>query len=592
MSEGAPYRTVAEAIARVGRDWPASGYTFQDLDGTETTYGFADVEKLTAVRAAALQALGLRKGDRLGLVIIEPEQFVLTFLAAIRVGVIPVPMYPPLSFGNLDAYVDRTARILESAGATVLVTSARLSNVLWSLVDRVETLRRVASAETLGDGAGTPEYPEVDPADLCFLQYTSGSTAEPKGVMVTHASLVANSNGIIREALRLSPTRGDKGVSWLPLYHDMGLIGFVIAPMMFGVGSVFIPTMRFIKRPSVWLDTVHRHRGTASFAPNFAFALAVRRIRESDLAEWDLSCLRVVGCGAEPIQAETMRKFTELFSTRCGMPTNAITPAYGMAEATLAISLKREGEMFSTLSIDAETFSETGRVEPPREGRLVAEHVACGAAFAGHEVAILDEQGNPIPDGIEGEICHRGPSVTPGYYANPAATALSWRGGWLRTGDLGFVVDGQIYVTGRIKDLIIVNGRNVHPQAVEWAVSEVDGVRRGNVVAFSVPGDLGEELVVLLETKEQDHDRLAADVRSAVQREHGLATHEVVCVKPGTVPKTSSGKLQRRKTRELYLAGQLGHPSTRPGRGSSDSLTLARLVAQSVWSRAKAALRG
>jgi len=592
MSEGAPYRTVAEAIARVGQDWPASGYTFQDLEGNETTYSFADVEKLTARRAAALQALGLQKGDRVGLVIIEPEPFVLTFLAAIRIGVVPVPMYPPLSFGNLDAYVDRTARILESAGAKLLVTSARLSNVLWSLVDHVGSLRRVAAAETLGESDAAPEYPEIDPADLCFLQYTSGSTADPKGVMVTHASLVANSNAIIREGLHLSPLRGDKGVSWLPLYHDMGLIGFVIAPMMFGVGSVFIPTMRFIKRPSVWLDTIHRHRGTASFAPNFAFALAVRRIRESDLAEWDLSCLRVLGCGAEPIQAETMRKFTDLFSTRCGMPTNAITPAYGMAEATLAISLKREGETFSTLSIDAETFSETGRVEAPREGRLVAEHVACGAAFEGHEVAILDEQGNPMPDGIEGEICHRGPSVTPGYYANPAATALSWRNGWLRTGDLGFVVDGQIYVTGRIKDLIIVNGRNVHPQAVEWAVSEVDGVRRGNVVAFSVPGEMGEELVVLLETKEQDHARLAADVRSAVQREHGLATHEVVCVKPGMVPKTSSGKLQRRKTRELYLAGQLGHPSTRPGRGSSDSLTLARLVAQSVWSRAKAALRG
>jgi fatty-acyl-CoA synthase len=593
MTTPAPYQTVAEAIARVGHDWPASGYTFQDLEGRETTYGFAEVEMLTAKRAAALQALGLKKGDRVGLVIIEPEPFVLTFLAAIRIGVVPVPLYPPLSFGNVDAYVERTERILSSAGARVLVTSQRLAKVLWSLVDRVDSLERVAPAEGLGDRTEAgPVYPTITPEDLCFLQYTSGSTADPKGVMVTHASLVANARAIIVEGLELDPRRGDKGVSWLPLYHDMGLIGFVIAPMMYGVGSVFIPTMRFIKRPSVWLDTIHRHRGTASFAPNFAFALAVRRVRESDLAEWDLSCLRVLGCGAEPIQAETMRKFTDLFAEKCNLPRSAVTPAYGMAEATLAISLKRAGDLFSTVSIDAETFSESGRIEAPREGRPAAEHVACGKAFSGHEVAVLDEHGNRMADGVEGELCHRGPSVTSGYFGNPAATAQTWRDGWLRTGDLGFVVDGEIYVTGRIKDLIIVNGRNVHPQSVEWAVAEVDGVRRGNVVAFSIPGELGEELVVLLETKEQDHDRLAADVRTAVQREHGLATREVVCVKPGVVPKTSSGKLQRRKTREMYLAGVLGHETVRPGLATSTSLAVARLVAQSAWSRAKAALRG
>jgi fatty-acyl-CoA synthase len=357
------------------------------------------------------------------------------------------------------------------------------------------------------------------------------------------------------------------------------------------VPVVFIPTMRFIKRPSVWLDTLHRHRGTASFAPNFAYALAARRVKESDLAQWDLSCVKVLGCGAEPIQPETMRQFVELFSTKCKLPANAIMPAYGMAEATLAITLKRAPDTMVTLHVDAELFSEKGKVEAPREGMPVVEHVACGFPFEGHEVAILDDHGQKLADGFEGEICHRGPSVTPGYFNNPDATAQSWRHGWLRTGDLGFLHEGQVYVTGRIKDLIIVNGRNVHPQAVEWAVAEVDGVRRGNVVAFSVPGDIGEELVVVLETKAEDKEPLIEEVKRAVQRELSLSTREVVCVKPGTLPKTSSGKLQRRKTRDQYLKGELGG-DVRSFGANGDRVTLAKHVASSLWTRAKAALRG
>jgi fatty-acyl-CoA synthase len=586
------FRTIAEAVAEVGKLFPQNGYVFQNLEGVETAYTYIEVERETAKRAAALQAFGLGKGDRVGLIVIEPEDFVLTFLAAVRSGMVPIPLYPPMSFGNLDAYADRTARVLENAGARVLCASARLQNVLWGLCDKVSTLERLVVVETLRDATGEPVLPEVRPEDLAFLQYTSGSTADPKGVMVTHGSLMANSKGIILEGLQLDPDKGDKGVSWLPLYHDMGLIGFVIAPMVYGVPSVFIPTMRFIKRPSVWMDTIHRHRGTASFAPNFAYALATRRIKESDLNNWDLSCLKVLGCGAEPIQPETMRAFTELFSTRCKLRTTAIMPAYGMAEATLAITLKPAPELFQTIVVDAETFSDTGRVVPPVEGKLYAEHVSCGIPFEGHEVAVLDERDNRLGDGIEGELCHRGPSVTLGYYGNPEATAQSFRNGWLRTGDLGFCKDGQVYVTGRIKDLIIVNGRNVHPQAVEWVVADVEGVRRGNVVAFSVPGALGEELVVVVETKTQEPQKLVDEVRMLVQRELSLSTREVVCLTPGSLPKTSSGKLQRRKTRDQFMKGELGGDGPRTFGASSDRLTLARHVARSMWTRAKAALRG
>ena len=587
------FRTVAQAIAEVGQRFPEHDFVFQDLKGEETSYTFVDVEAHTARRAAALQSLGLEKGDRVGLIVIEPEDFVLTFLACLRVGVVPVPLYPPLSFGNLDAYAERTAKVLDSSGAKLLIASGKLQNVLWGLVDKVPSLQKLLPVEKLREAQGTPSYPTIEPEDLAFLQYTSGSTADPKGVMVTHASLVANSKGIIHEGLRLDPTKGDKGVSWLPLYHDMGLIGFVIAPICHGVPVVFIPTLRFIKRPSVWLDTVHRHRATASFAPNFAYALATRRVKDSDLEKWDLSCLRVLGCGAEPIQAETMRAFTKKFHDACGLPTTAIMPAYGMAEATLAITLKPAPEEMVTLTIDAEHFSETGEVIEPAEGKATHEHVACGVPFEGHEVAILDADGNRLGELQEGELCHRGPSVTPGYFQNPEATAAAYKDGWLHTGDLGFIKDGQVFVTGRIKDLIIVNGRNVHPQAVEWAAAEVEGIRRGNVVAFSVPGATGEELVVVCETKldEEEYGRLDEEVRRAVQRELSLSAAAVVFLRPGSLPKTSSGKLQRRKTRDEYMRGTLGTAGSRAFGSTGSKRTLAKHVVSSFWSRAKATLR-
>jgi len=563
------FDTIAQAVAEVGNRYPELGFTFQDAKGNETTYLFPEMEVETARRAAALQALGLKKGDRVGLIVIEPEDFVLTFLAAIRVGVVPVPLYPPMSFGNLQAYVDRTARILTNAGAHVLVTSGLLLDLLSALTQFVEPLEHVVNANTLADGVEpTPAYPAVTPDDLAFLQYTSGSTSDPKGVMVSHGSLVANAHGIMVHGAKLDPTKGDKGVSWLPLYHDMGLIGFVIAPVYQGIPIVFIPTMRFIKQPNVWMETIHRHRGTASFAPNFAYALAARRAKPSDIERWDLSCVKLLGCGAEPIQPKTMREFQATFSA-AGLRDNAILPAYGMAEATLAMTFKPVDDTLRTVTISAPKLAESGHVElvdasSAAEGEVV-EHVSCGVTFPDHEIAVLDDDMRPLPEGTEGELCFRGPSVTRGYFGNPEATARAFRDGWIRTGDLGFILNRETYVTGRIKDLIIVNGRNVHPQAVEWAVAEVPQVRKGNVIAFSVPGASGEELVVTLETRSPDHDAIAAAARSEVQKELSLRISDLQCLPPGTLPKTSSGKLQRRKAREMYMQGKLGQDTRATG---------------------------
>jgi fatty-acyl-CoA synthase len=586
------FSTLAEAVARIGEQYPELGYTFQDLKGNEAFFTFPQIAEETARRAGALSALGLGRGDRAGLIIVEPEDFVLTFLAMFRMGIVPVPLYPPLSLGNLDAYADRTAKVLDSAGAKLLVASASLQNILWSQVDRVPSLKKLVPAEDLRRGTPLVTFPTIGPDDLAFLQYTSGSTSDPKGVMVTHRSLVANCEGIIEHGLQLDPTRGDKGVSWLPLYHDMGLIGFVIAPILYGIPVVFIPTLSFIKRPTVWLDAIHKHRGTASFAPNFAYALVARKATAEQLARWDLSCVKAFGCGAEPIHPETMREFSQIFGQHCKLSPNALLPAYGMAEATLAITLKPVTDGMVTRTVDAGQFQEEGRVQAPRPGEPAEEHVACGVPFPGHEVAIFGEDGTRLPEGYQGEIAVRGPSVTPGYFLNDEATARSFRDGWLFTGDLGYLMDGQVYVTGRLKDLIILNGRNVHPQAVEWAAASVDGVRKGNVVAFSRPGAHSEELVVALETRESDHAGLSAAVKQAVQRELSLSVAEVVCLTPGTLPKTSSGKLQRAKTRQQYLRGGVGVEGVRTAGATADKITLARHMAASVWSRAKAALRG
>ncbi|MBN2799864.1 MAG: fatty acyl-AMP ligase [Deltaproteobacteria bacterium] len=584
-----PFNTVAEALAGTATHNPDRTLTFQDMKGVETVYTFAEVEAATARRAAFLQQLGLGKGDRVGLIIIEPEDFALNFYACLRIGVLPVPLYPPLSMGNLDAYTERTGRILENAETRVLVVSSKLQNILWSLRDSVGCLERIVKVEELQQATGTPTYPDIQPDDLAFLQYTSGSTSDPKGVMVSHANLIANIQGS-STVMGLQSGR-DVAVSWLPLYHDMGLIGFVITSVVWGIDAVFIPTVRFLFKPTVWMEAMHRHKGTATFAPNFAYALITRRARPQDLEQWDLSHVRLFGCGAEPIHPETMAEFTDKFHTHCGMPEEAIMPAYGMAEATLAITLVPTDRMWATRAVEASAFEADGTATTPEQGATVLEHVSCGFPHAGHEVAVFHaETGEQLPEGREGELCLRGPSVAHGYFKNPEATSAAFRNGWLHTGDLGYMNQGEVYVTGRMKDLIILNGRNLHPQSIEWVAAEVEGVRKGNVVAFSRRGAHSEELVIALETRSEDHAGLSARVKEQVQAQLQAPVAEVVCLEPGTLPKTSSGKLQRRKTQQLYTKGTLGKEGSRTPGSSASRVTLAKHVAKSVWSRAKNAV--
>jgi fatty-acyl-CoA synthase len=543
-------------------------------------------------RAGHLRALGLSKGDRVALVLPDGQDFIPAFLGALWAGVIPVPLYPPISLGKLDAFMDALVNILNVAEPKVLVTTARVGRVLWSAVGRVPSLQKVVLAEELAAAPPIDAPPYPDDSDVAFLQFTSGSTAAPKGVIVTHGNLKANTHAIGRVGLQIDHTK-DVAVSWLPLYHDMGLIGCVLVPVVCGLTMVLIPTLSFIKNATVWLDTISRHGASLTFAPNFAYALTVKRARPEQIARWDLSRMRAFGCGAEPINGEVLRSFNRAFAP-AGLKPTALLPSYGMAEATLAMAFTGLTEEIKSDRIDPDRYHKDKRAAPAANG-TAQEIVCCGRSFPGHELSIQDETGRILPDRAVGEICFRGPSVTAGYWNNPEATraaGLHQPGGWLRTGDLGYMVDGEIYISGRLKDMLIVNGRNYYPQTIEWAVEQIVGVRRGSAVAFSRPGKASEEVVVAVETRDRDADKLRSAIIAKVSEDVQLAVADVALLPPGSIPKTSSGKLQRRKTRDLYLTGALGRDGARALGAMGNRLLAAKHLAYSLVGRARHEARG
>jgi fatty-acyl-CoA synthase len=387
------------------------GITFVRSDGSERALSYEDVWKEARRRAHFLADQGIEKGDRVVLTVPEPDDFVLTFFGALTAGAVPVPLYPPQTLARLDAYVSNLSRIVDVAGAKVLVTGNR---PLWpegGPPDDAQSLRALTTlrAEQMADAPVSATDPGValTADDLAFLQFTSGSTSSPKGVMVTHGNLAANSHAIMFDGLRSDPSR-DRGVSWLPLYHDMGLIGFVIAPIFAQVPVVLLPTTSFVRRPSSWLDAVHRYRGTITFAPNFAYALAVQGISQRQMEGWDLSCVRALGCGAEPIDPETVRGFMEKFAT-VGLKPTAILPSYGLAEATLAVTFSSLDEPLETDAVEPQALLE-GSAARATNGHSV-ELVSCGRPFPSHRVEVVDEHGTALDERQIGEIVVEGPSV-------------------------------------------------------------------------------------------------------------------------------------------------------------------------------------
>jgi fatty-acyl-CoA synthase len=555
-------------------------FTFVREDGTEQLWPLARLRLRAREVAAALCERGLAPGERVALILPEPEEFVPAFLGVMRAGGVPVPLYPPSAPGSLDGYLEAARHVVSAASAAYLVTGGASLSMLAPLA-AAASLREVLSYSMLEGDAERAPAPPVDVDGTAFLQFTSGSTARPKGVVLTYRNIAANCHAIMVDALRVRP--GDRGVSWLPLFHDMGLIGFVLAPILHRQSVSLLPPRAFVRNPLVWLKTISRHRGTVTFAPNFAYGLVTKRVRDGDLSELDLSSLRIAGCGAEPIQAETLSAFARRFAV-CGFRADAFRPSYGLAESTLAVSI---GHGISVDRVDREALAR-GWAEPSQ--RLDAlELVGCGRAFPGHALRVVDPAtGAPLPPRSVGEVVVRGPSVMQRYVGDATATDEARIGGWLRTGDLGYVADGQLVVCGRRKDLIVVAGRKYVPQDIEWAASAVQGVRAGGVVAFGLPAEGGERepIVVLVEARRGAPAALVGpEVQRAVHRALALAVDRVVLLEPGALPKTSSGKLQRARARALYLAGAFDAPRPCRDVGAEPSGAPARELAGAPQSR-------
>ncbi len=558
-------RTVAQAIEDAAAS-TKNGYRFvEEHSDAEPFFSHGAIERASARWGGAMQALGLKKGDRVALILPDNADFIFAFLGAVRAGVVPVPIYPPTGLGKLAGYLENTLHIVERSGAKVLITSNEIKLVLGTIAEKAPALQKVVAVEPLRSSKEELKPVKIDLDDICFLQFTSGSTSRPKGVTLTHRNLAANVHSIMDLGLGIRDGV-DSGVSWLPLYHDMGLIGFVIAPIYHRNTITFLPPLLFLKRPARWLDAISRHRGTISFGPNFAYALCVKRIKEPEMAGLDLSSWRVAGCGAEPIRAENLKAFADKFSA-VGFSEKAFVCCYGMAESTLAISFSKLGTGVSVDVVEGEKLWSDHRAEPVSEGaERAAPIVQCGGAFPEHDIQVFaadDEDGKaPLGDRQVGELRLRGPSIMQGYWNEPDLTNKAFAGGWLKTGDLGYLAGGMVHICGRSKEVIIVNGRNYYPQDLEWEAGNVTGVRRGNVIAFGTMKPHGdrERVVVVFETQVTGetalHD-LKGEVRKAVQQGIGLTADDVVAVKVGVLPKTSSGKLQRSKTRELYETGEL-----------------------------------
>ncbi len=562
------------------------GFTFVEPGSEDRFVSFGALREEAARRAALLQGAGLGRGERLAMILPDGPDFVPWFAAALWAGLVPMPLSPPLAIGRLDAYLEDLEAILACGQPAGLIAGGRIYSLVAPVVSRVRSVRRLIEGdEAMRDASAlSPVEPaQVGPDDLALLQFTSGSTAAPKGVMVTHAALVANAGGMARHGLGLDPDQ-DRGLSWLPLFHDMGLIGFVVTPMLTSCNVTILPTLAFARRPLLWLEELHRRGATATGGPNFAYALAARRATPEVARSLDLSRVRTMGCGAEPISVETLKRFEETFAPS-GLRPGVVRPCYGLAEATLAVSFHPQGEPFRSERLDPSIYERDRRASPAPEG---LEVVSCGRPLPGHELRVVGEGGQPLPERAVGEIALRGPSIMKGYFRNPEATAAVLEDGWLRTGDLGYLASGELYVTGRLKDVVIVRGRNHDPQRIEWLAERVEGVRKGCVVAFSAPGAESERLVVVAETRAADREALRGEIARVVNDQLQLSP-EVVLVPPRSLPKTSSGKAQRRRARELYLGGRFSETATEPS-ALRVRANLVRRYAAGLWARARLAL--
>ncbi len=568
------FETLTEALRHAAEH--DSGLTFVDARERSTYLSWKQVQERAQRVAGSLVERGIKSGDRVAIVLPTAPAFCDAFFGALCAGAVPVPLYPPVRLGRLAEYHRATARMIGAAGARIVVTDARVRLLLGQAVAAARPELGMCTAAELLDHDG--KWGQATFPELALIQFSSGSTVEPKPVALTHRALLTQT-AILKSQLPDLPGVRTVGVSWLPLYHDMGLIGCLLSAMYWPGSLVLIPPELFLAKPALWLRTISRFRATISPGPNFAFGLCLKRVRDEELAGVDLSSWTYAPTGAEPISPPLLRRFSERFA-RFGFRSETLMPAYGLAEAGLAVTVHRHGEPVRAANVDPEHLARTGQI---RQGdRPIA---SVGAPVPGFEIELRNELKFPVPAGHVGRIHVRGPSLMAGYFGLPQATAETLEDGWLDTGDLGFERDGELYVTGRARDLVIIRGANHVPQEFEECLEGLPGVRAGCTAAVGhLPAEAtGEELLLLVEATPDAPPDLAERIRGRVVEHTGIRPHTVELLKPGTLPRTSSGKLRRSEALRRYLAGEL-HAPKNPG-AAGMVLEMARSVAAYARSR-------
>ena len=568
----APLRTLPEALADAARS--GEGYVFASR-GDETRRSYAEMHTASERAASVFQERGLGRGDLVALVVDDAGQFLTALFGASLAGITPASLHPPATSFDRRRYLDATVGIIRTSRARAVVTTAPLAADFEDLRSRCPDLDLVISTADLKPTTAdlkvrTTTNREVVRAfravdvlldDIAFVQFTSGSTSAPKGVAVTHRSLAANIEAINGPA-GLGSSSSDSAVSWLPLYHDMGLVGMALGAMYCARPAVLMTPQAFVKRPADWLRAISRHRATISFAPSFAYDLCVRRITARDLDGLDLSCWRVAGCGGEPIHLPTLAAFAERLRAT-GFRDTSFLPSYGLAEHVLAVTFAPRGRPMHVEHLSVDELAT--RAVAVQNGAQIdgINVVSCGPALPGHQIRIVGENAEELPDRAVGEITLAGPSVMKGYFGDAALTAQTIRDGWLHTGDVGYLSAGELFVCGRMKDIVIANGRKYHPQDLEWAVDDLAGIRRGRVVAFATRRvGLADRVVIVLEPSGAvAAGVLTQSIRQRIADVCGLYVDEVVLVPSGTIGRTTSGKVQRLATRTRYERGELDESS-------------------------------
>jgi len=555
------FDTLLEGLEYAARG--ETGFNFYSPRGVlQYVVPYKELMKRAVETATKFNSMNLQRGDRVAIVAETSPDFMAAFFACQYVGLIPCPMPCSMNIGGKEAYIMRLKGMMESAHVKVALTPEHTFDVVAEACQRGDVEQCLTFSQLDEFPQSIKAFQPFAPDEVAYIQYSSGSTSRPKGVLITQKSIVANVRGILRHGLQLTPE--DRAFSWLPLYHDMGLVGFCLAPMMGQVSVDYLATSAFARRPLLWLKIMSDNGSTISYSPTFGYDLVCRRVKDA-AGDFDLSGWRIAGIGGDMVRADVLDAFSQTFAKSC-FNAQAFLPSYGMAEATLAVTFAALDEPVFVDHVDRAHCKISRRAVPAlkdnsADPQNVRSFVASGRVLEGHELEIRGDAGDILTEREIGHVFIKGPSLMGGYYNNDVATCEVFHSnGWMATGDMGYMVDEQLVITGRSKDLILHNGRNIWPQDIEWAVERLEGLRTGDAAAFALDKEGGDEqIAVLVQCRlgdEGQREEFRRSVSSVVHQHSGVEC-EVVLVPPRSLPFTSSGKLSRAGAKALLISGEI-----------------------------------